>query len=373
VLSGGTLNPGSGPIAYTIKTNDPEVIEFYGPPQPVASPTAPATALEPCVSIFMTSPFCKPLPATKAVSTNSAAWSALEFQSGRDYIGGMGQGGSNEASEPVTTLLLGDPTVAMLISCDTQTYSPGTCSRFGIPNGSTQLLPPGAYVETNADGHLSVESVALQGEIDFWNITSAGKPIPSVPGTLHVGGAGFCKWASDGTNCSGSTATNIATSQGGVRSDALLAGEVDPVHGTLGYAISVALLCGDPTWVYPATYSDGSNTNASSACVGHTGTGARPPEGTRFFLTLHDSDIDATANAPYVKVILRTLDEDHYGAIATDTNWSGAPGISPAYGHGGFDFAAREVGITGEVYQLPVTTLGIDLATQSAWCTNGTC
>jgi len=316
---------------------------------------------------------CKPLPLAPAISPNSAAWSALEFQSGRNSIGSINQGGSNEPSEPVTSLLLGDPTVAMLISCDTQTYSPGTCATHGIPNGSTQLLAPGAYVETNADGHYSQETQSLQGEIDFWNITSAGKPIPTVPGTLHVGGAGFCEWASDGTNCSGSTATNIATTLGGIRADALQAAEADPVHGNLGYSISVALLCADPSYVYPATSSDGSNTNTSSACVGHTGTGQRPPEGTRGFLQLHDADINATANAPYVKVILRTMDEDHYGVTATDTNWSGAPGISPAYSHGGFGFAETEAGLTGTTFTLPVTTNGINLPTQFVWCSNGTC
>jgi hypothetical protein len=373
-LSGGTITPNSGPTIYGTKTAEPMVIEFYGSPEPISSPTPISAALEPCVTIFLSSVFCSPLPANPAIAPNSTAWSALEFQPGHaGNLGNIDQGGSNEPSEPVSTLNVGDPTVAMTISCDTQTYSLGTCSRFGIPNGSVQLLPPGAYVETNADGHLSVESVPLGGEIDFWNITSAGKPIPSTPGILHLGGAGFCKWSSDGTNCSGSTATNIATPIGGIRGDALQAGEADPIHGTLGYAISVALLCGDPTWVYPATFSDGSNTNASSACVGHTGAGARPPEGTRGFLKLHDADINATSNLPYVKVILRTIDEDHYGTIATDTNWSGAPGISVAYGHGGFAFAAKEAGITSTTYQLPVTVNGIDLATQFAWCSNGTC
>ncbi len=126
--------------------------------------------------------------------------------------------------------------------------------------------------------------------------------------------------------------------------------------------------------MFPATYSDGSNTNGSSACSGHTYSGARPPEGTRWFIDMSDADINATNNAPYVKALLRTMDREHFGGIISDTNWSGAPGLTPQYDRGDFSFAAVEAGMPPQAYaQVPFTLNGISLRDTVKFCSNGSC
>jgi hypothetical protein len=310
---------------------------------------------------------CVPLPSSPSISTNSAAWAALLFQSGHNSLAGLPIGKGDE-SEPITFLGLTDSYASLVMACNKETYSPGTCAGNGDPNGSIQQIPLDIAVSQGSDHHAAVANASLQGDVYYWLA-----PYPPVfTGTWAVGGAGFCKWSGPGTGCSGSTATDIATSMGGIEADALTAAEADPVHGVLNYALSASALCADPSFVYPATSSDGSNTNSTPACAGHTGAGQRPPEGTRWYLPYTDAQINATANAPYVKVILRTVDVQHYGGTITDTNWTGAPGLSPQSGQGDFSKQEAEAGLTGPNFTLPITTNGIDL-TKTVFCTNGTC
>ncbi|MBD5633105.1 MAG: hypothetical protein IAI49_01400, partial [Candidatus Eremiobacteraeota bacterium] len=207
------------------------------------------------------------------------------------------------------------------------------------------------------------------GEYDFWLAKQPG----AAGSVMSVGGAGFCKWGTDGTNCSNATATNIATSIGGIDAT-LLANAESSWNGTLPYAIATAALCADPSFVYPAASSDGQNTNTSAPCAGATASGARPPEGTRWFLNKTDVEIDATSNSRYVKALLRTVDRQHYGGVIVSSNWYGAPGLSMQYNRGNFGFAATEAGVaySGNV-TLPVTSNGIDPATDVVFCSNGTC
>lgn len=366
VASGGSLISG-GPVTYTTKTADPMVVVFTGAPQPVASPNPFASMPAICIGKFVANPMCKPLPANPSISPNSAAWAKLLFQNGHDSFAGLPIGSGDE-SEPITWLGLIDAYASMVMSCDKETYSPGTCANNGDPNGSVQQIPLDIAVSQGSDHHAAVSSAALQGDVYYWLA-----PYPPVfTGTWHVGGAGFCPWSGDGTGCSGSTATDIATSMGDITSDALTAAEADPVHGVLPYALSTSALCADPSFVKPAVSSDGSNTNSTPACAGHTGAGGRPPEGTRWFLPYTDAQINATANAPYVKVILRTMDEQHYGGNVTDTNWTGAPGLSPQSSQGDYSKQEAEAGLTGPNFTLPITSNGIDLTT-IVFCTNGTC
>lgn len=376
VDSCGTLQPNSGPVAYTTKTCDPEIVTFHGPPAPAPSPSAgptlaPGQNLVDCIDKFVSNPMCQPLPANPAIAPNSAAWSALEFQSGHQGFAPLGIGtgkGSDDGSEPITDLPIGAPFASLVMSCDVEVYSAGTCASHGDPNGSTQQIPLNGYVAANSDHHLAVDNHAYAGEFDYWNA-----PFPIIfSGTWHVGGAGFCPWSGNGTGCSGSTATNIVTSMGAITQDLLTKAESTP-NGTLPYALGASVLCGDPTYVFPATSSDGSNTNTSSACVGHTGAGQRPPEGTRWFLNLTDDQVNATNNAPYVKAILRTINKQHFGGTITDTNWSGAPGLAMQYHHDPFTPQAIEAKLTGTNFELPITTNGIDLSTEIIFCSNGTC
>jgi hypothetical protein len=322
---------------------------------------------------------CRHLPAKPSVIGQSGSWAALEFGSGRDSFGGLQiTNAANpyldgyDDSEPLYRLTPGGPSIRQTVSCDKQSYSPEVCGLTGI-NGKVINVPADMIPEGNADHHFSYDDPSNNREVDFWD-----SDMPSGNGgTLHVGGAGFCKWGGDGTGCSGSTATQIDTGLGGIDPVLLKSGEADSVHGTLPYALSAAAVCADVStnFVYPAKASDGDNTNSTSACAGHLGAGGRPPEGTRWFLRLHDADVDATNNLPYVKVILRTVDEDHFGGVVTDTNWGGAAeGLAIQFHRGNYAFAAAEAGIYyGPDVYLPVSTNGIDLARSIEFCSNGTC
>jgi hypothetical protein len=346
---------------------------------PTATPTSTPTSTQvtstnQCV-YFRSNPMCSPLPATKAVASNSGAWASLLFQSGHDALQSIEVTNStayvndvNDGSEPLYPLQAGTPAYTETIACNVVSWSAYVCGLTN-QNGAVISVPANLVPASNSDHHASIADYLRGGEEDFWLFPTGGL---TNNGTLNVGGAGFCSWSGDGTNCSGSTATNIATSLGGIDPADLKAAEAS--GGTLPYAISVSALCADPSYVYPATASDGSNTNSSSACSGHTGPGQRPPEGTRGFLNLTDAQVNATNNAPYVKVILRTMDAQHLGFTVTDTNWSGAPGLAPQYRKGDWTFAESEAGLpTSGVVSLPVTTNGINLSTQTVFCSNGTC
>lgn len=317
---------------------------------------------------------CVPLPATKAVALASGAWASLLFQSGHDALQHIevttDDSDGNDGSEPLYMRTADTQNVAVTIHCDLFPWSAHSCAS-SDSDGATMQIPEVLRSAPNSDHHASIDDRVRGGEVDFW-VFPTGAP----PTDAHVGGAGFCSYAGDGTNCSGATATNIATSLGGIDPVVVRGAESD-AHGALPYAISVSALCADPSWVFPATYSDGSNTDGSSACANHTGTGQRPPEGTRGFIDRSDADIDATSNAPYVKVILRTMDREHLGFTITDTNWSGAPGLAPEYRTSsptawGFALAEAGLGSSG-TEQLPITTNGIDLSTDVKFCSNGTC
>ncbi len=318
---------------------------------------------------------CRTLPANPSVSPSSGAWASLEFQAGRNAFGGLRLSNAatpfddpNDDSEPLDELLPGEATIVQTIACDAVSWGPSLC-RSTHMQGRALNVPAGMMPEGNADHHYSYDDPSAGGEYDFWLAQRPGAP----GATMHVGGAGFCAWGTDGTGCSDSTATNIATSLGGLDATLLANAESSP-NGTLPYALAVAALCADPSYVYPATSSDGANTDATPACAANTSAGARPPEGTRWFLDLSDADIDATPYAPYVKVILRTLDRQHYGGLIVDSNWSGAPGLSVEYHRGNYAFAAAEASLAyGTDVSLPIATPGLDLAKHVAFCTNGTC
>lgn len=346
-------------------------------PTPAPSATGQGAALL-CVH-FAANPMCHALPPSPAIASQSSAWSTLEFGGGRNSIGGLQI--SNAAnpytdtwdnSEPRYELPVGAPSEQQTISCDKAAWSNWLCGQTKM-NGKVVNIPQGVQPQGGGDHHFAYDDFANNGEQDFWDSS-----MPSANGgVLHVGGAGFCAWGTDGTNCSGSTATNIATSMGGIDAVLLHAAEADAQHGSLPFALSTSEVCNDvsTSFVYPATASDGDNSNSAPACAGHTGAGQRPPEGTRWFLAMHDADVNATNNAPYVKVLLRTMDEDHFGGVITDTNWSGSSaGLLPQFNRGDYSFAAAEAGISyGTDVMLPITTNGIDLSTAIEYCSNGTC
>jgi hypothetical protein len=243
------------------------------------------------------------------------------------------------------------------------------CGSHGL-QGATIAVPAGMEPAGNSDHHYSFNDDARQREVDFW----LAQGLPTTSGaTLTIGAGGVCPWSGDGTNCSGSNATNIAGSLGSIDEADYQRGEAGP-NSSFGHAISFSALCADPSYVYPATASDGSNTNSSSACGGHTGANGRPPEGTRVYLDMSDAQVDAMSLPAYAKAWWRTLDREHEGGFIADTNWSGAPGLSPAYQRDNFSQQAREAGVTVAPYAaVPMSVGTINMAQSIKFCSNGTC
>jgi hypothetical protein len=291
----------------------------------------------------------------------STSWASLLFQTGRAYFPSFNQmDNSAYIVNPGT-----GPSKMLTISCNKVPWSATSCDQF---NGKTIPVPASLQIQNNSDQHAIWDTTT--GEMDAW---LAGTSLPT-SGTWSVGSLGYCAFSGDGTGCSNSTATNLATSLGAINPVDVKAGEADPVHGTIGYAVATSALCADTTFVYPATASDGSNTNSTPACSGHTGSNARPPEGTRWFLNYTDVQINAMGFKPYMEVIYRTMDKQHYGGIITDTNWSGAPGLTEQTVDGDWTFAAVEAGTSSaQGQQIPWPMGSINEAQDIVFCTNGTC
>jgi hypothetical protein len=263
----------------------------------------------------------------------------------------------------------GSAGVPHVVRCGGVAYSAYVCNKFHMA-GATVRVPAGAFPAGDSDHHLSIEDDAGKRELDFY-----GASMPSSqPGSpFDVLAAGQCAYDGDGSDCSGSTATNIASSLGTIDPAIVRAVERDP-HGTLPYALATSLLCASAAWVYPASFSDGFNTDRTPACRDHLAPNARPPEGVRYFLDVSDAEIDATPNAAYDKVILRTLDREHFGGTVTDTNWAGAPGPALQSSRDGWRPVFDEAGISPDTTGgLPITTDGIDLPNVFKFCSNGTC
>jgi hypothetical protein len=317
---------------------------------------------------------CRPLPAHPRVSPFSQTWVETQGQPDQPLIfaplGIVPNAGPDERHDNSLPLYhdAGAASVAHVVRCGGVPWSDFVCRQ----NHMTDIvvrIPSGAFPAGNSDRHLSVEDDAAGRELDFIGVTDPDNT-PRSP--LHVNAAGQCPYDGDGTHCSGSTATGIATSLGAIDPAQVLAEEADP-HGSLPYALATSLLCASPEWVYPADHSDGDNTDATAACAGHLGRNRRPPEGVRYFLDLSDDEIDATANKPYDKVILRTLDREHFGGTVTDTNWPYARGPALQFLRDGWAPIFSEAGLWPGAHDLPLTTDGIDLPKSLKFCTNGTC
>ena len=343
---------------------------------PSPAPTAAPVDASSCTH-FVSNPICKQLPARPSVSSHSGAWAALEFASGHNYVPSFNakvgpypfiesQDGSDP---PLGELTSGGASRAVVIVCDAAAWGPTVCGSHGISN-KTVAVPTDFMPAGNSDHHYSFNDDASRQEYDFWLV----KNIPTAAGqAVHIGAGGVCAWSGDGTNCSGSNATNIAGSLGSITAADFSRGESGP-HGSFGHAISFSTVCADPSYVYPATASDGANTNGSAACVGHTGSLGRPPEGTRVYLDMSDDQVDAMNLPAYAKAWWRTLDREHQGGLIADTNWAGAPGLSPAFGREDFSQQAREAGVNPVSFaQVPIGLGTIDMARDIKFCSNGTC
>lgn len=170
--------------------------------------------------------------------------------------------------------------------------------------GQIVRLDPREEPETgaaaNEDDHLGVVNPEDGREYDFY-----GTSWPPANGTVTIKWGGSCSLSGDGYDGCHGTATSTPLSIGLIRVKDVMAALHDP-HGTLPYAIAIAIHCAFGH-IPPMLRSDGH----VPGC---------PPEGARMYLDMTDDEVDATPSPLVSKVILRTIDRDHYGMIAEDTN-----------------------------------------------------
>jgi len=330
---------------------------------------------------------CHALPGRPRISPHSDAWAALLFQPTRDYVSSFNAnhsleanhpfGESHDIADPPLADALREPLVPQIVACDAAPWSAALCAREHL-QGATVGFPSRTEPAGNSDHHLAWTDPVRRGN---WNCWLCARPGP--PGaTIHVGALGFCAWdrrrrgdeLGSGTGCSNARATDIEDALGSIAASDFTRAEADPRHGTFGHALAVSALCADTSFVYPATASDGKNTDVTPACARHLTRGQRPPEGTRLFLDRSDAQVDALPLKPYVKAWLRTLDREHFGATIVDTNWPGAPGISAAYRRDDFSAQAREAGVpSSALAQIPIELDSMRLAREIRFCASGDC
>ena len=336
-----------------------------------------------CFPWYPKSVFFQKLPAQPVVDPSSEMYNAAQGYNsgGAPELIDIGPG---QASEPVY-YVHGNGT-ALKVSCGGVPWSESDCAAAGNENGQGQHVdvngasidfPPKFTVETVGDAHMSRLDTTQGDEFNAW---AATQPTDFASGaTFKVAAAGLCDLHGDGTSCGYSTATNMPYSLGLVKAEDILAClDSGDAHCTLPYAVSWAPICNSGRYIYPATWSDGQ-------CQGYPGgppaAGLRPVEGSRGFLALTDDQVNALDVPDYAKVYLRTIDQEHFGFVDTDTGWSGSAGYaSQSQGMWPYDVfgnpnpwtaLAQREGIkeSNGGYSFPLKTTGvIDTLHQIKWC-----
>ncbi|HEX2017208.1 MAG TPA: hypothetical protein VGN69_10970 [Solirubrobacteraceae bacterium] len=160
-------------------------------------------------------------------------------------------------------------------------------------------VPDAARPAGGTDAHLTVIDQVSGWEYDMWQVAS--KPVGG--GTLNFSWGGKTRVDGDGLG-SGATAAEYGTAAGNLRAEELASGQIN-------HALMISVPCDSGSYVYPATKG-----GQSCASVGQSNTNA-PPEGTRFQLTLSDTQITALNVPDWKKTLLRAM--AHYGMIVGDT------------------------------------------------------
>jgi hypothetical protein len=283
-------------------------------PTPKPTPTATFLVYNPAAGtyrLFPQSPMLQKIPSNPQPDPSSSAWiaeSQIGNTIGRLQFFSDPSGYAQDVSYPIYyTVASSDPHAETIkISCSG--YTNAGCPANGVKLSVDSRVLPEDF-GTNGDRHITFIDTAGGYEHDLFQAAwppSSGILTAKQGGQCALTGTGF-----SGGDCS-ATASGTPASLGLIRATDLLAAIGNP-NGSLPYAIAVATKC-NYGYIAPAVNGD----NGNDSC--ETG----PPDGARFYLAMHDAAVNAL-NAPnIVKVLLRTLDEDHYGAMLTDTNGGGA-------------------------------------------------
>lgn len=184
-----------------------------------------------------------------------------------------------------------------------------SCKGYGgcVENGVSLTIDSRDLPEdygTDGDRHMAFIDSSDGYEHDFFQVQW-----PPSKGVLTATTGGQCSLRSSGFSDGGCSATASSAPQsiGLVRATDLLYA-LKSSNGTLPYAIAVATQC-NSGWIAPASNGDDGD-----------GCEKGPPMGARFYLALHDAHINSLPVSDIVKVLLRTMDQDHYGAMLTASN-----------------------------------------------------
>jgi len=265
------------------------------------------------------------LGGTVTPNASSAAWLAWDAKQGAPTFGAMfvqlaPMPSAQEIAFPVYMNHAGSNTPVKIHCAEPW----GACNVEGLTIyiDPRELPQSGGCPATGgcaADNHFALIDPAGGYEYCLWQTQW-----PPVNGVLTVGfggraalaGNGFTNPSKPGTGCAGD-ASDTPLSLGLVRAKDWLAAIGSP-SGVLPGAISYAFGCTGPGPLPPPFIGAG-----DGQCAG------APPEGSHLYLAMHDAQVNALGVAPLVAVLLRTMDEDHYGAIAIDSGGGPSSTIGP--------------------------------------------
>jgi hypothetical protein len=313
-LGASTQTPSLAPAARVVQATSSAPAQPFAGSSPVYDPPAGV------VPYFPTSPFSQKIPNPPTVNPRSAAWVAALAPFTLSRLA------ANDVSNIVHDH--GEPIYLNHAGANNPVKIHCT-SNFGhIPcnvEGQTVYVDPREIPQhgdaPGEDDHLALIDEPAGYEYDFWAVHEW----PPQDGVLNVNWGGRCALSGNGfTNPSytgphwnsgcASTASGTPLTMGTIRAKDLLAAIA--TGGTLPQALAVAVACPGMGVPLPAPFLG----SGDGRCPGNA------PEGSRMYLAMHDADVNALSAAPLVKVILRTLDEDHYGAYIIDTGGQ-QPGI----------------------------------------------
>jgi hypothetical protein len=297
-----------------------------GVPTPAATATPTPSAPGPgpsaydapagTVPYFPTSPFLQ-TTSSPTVNPNSAAWVA--------HLGTFSINSLNASNSASLKTDHGMPiylnhagaNIPVKIHC-TATNNNTPCNDEGMTIYIDRREVPQNDDASDQDDHMEFIDRASGYAYDLWQVTwppSHGILNASWSGRCLLSGNGFSNPSYSGPSWNSgcdSTASGTPISMGAIRAKDLLAAVQS--GGTLPEAIQVAVPCAGPGPLPSPFLGSG-----DGKCRGYA------PEGSHLYLAMHDSDVNALGVAPIVGVILRTLDEDHYGAyiVSVDSTPTG--------------------------------------------------
>ena len=244
------------------------------------------------------SPFNRPLPANPRQPLNSTwlARTVSEWGEGPVLTAGTADT-DDDYGHPIYFSSRRDPVYRI------------NCVEFGGEceiDGARVRIPKLARPAGGSDAHLAVIDQRKNWEYDLWEVGDK----PRRGGLLNVGWGGRARIGSADAHGlrAGATASGFALSAGVIRPAELRVGRID-------HALFMGVPCTNGHSVYPS--AGGAGTACSDLPLGgHT----VPAMGSRFYLEMAPSEIDALAVASWQKTILRAMAK--YGMFIGDTGGS---------------------------------------------------